>query len=46
MNKSNKDDIQVFLVDGESVANKYVLKCFTVMIIVYTIVFLLNLLEV
>ena len=46
MGKSNKDDIQVFLVDGESVANKYVLKCFTVMMIVYTIVFLLNLLNV
>ena len=46
MVKSNKDDIQVFLVDGESVANKYVLKCFTVTMIVYSIVFLLNLLNV
>lgn len=46
MNKSNKDDIQVFIVDGESVANKYVLKCFTVTMIVYAIIFLLNLLNI
>ena len=46
MNKSNKDDIQGFIIDGESVANKYVLKCFTVTMIVYAIIFLLNMLNI
>ena len=46
MSKSNKDDIQVFIADGESVANKYVLKCFTVTMIVYSIMFILNWLKI
>lgn len=41
-----KDDITVFIEDREYIANKYVMKCFTVTMLLYTLVFVLNLLEI
>lgn len=38
------DDISVYLHDRELVANKYVMKCYAVTMVIYAIVFLLNIL--
>lgn len=46
MKKEVKDDILVYIENKEYIANKYILKCFTVTMIVYTIVFVLNLLNI
>jgi len=45
MNKNNKadNDISVYIEDQEYIANTYVKRCFSVTILVYTLVFLLNL---
>ena len=40
------DDISVYLENRESVANKYVMKCFRVTMICYVISFILNILEI
>ncbi|MBP3620782.1 MAG: response regulator [Lachnospiraceae bacterium] len=41
-----KDDISIYLENQEYVANKYVMKCFTVSILLYIIAFFLNILGV
>ncbi len=43
LNKKQKDDISVYLKDQEYIANTYVLRCFTVIMVVYVIALLLNL---
>ncbi|MGN0675430.1 MAG: response regulator [Oscillospiraceae bacterium] len=45
MNKADKNsnDISAYIEDKEYIANTYVMKCFTVTMLVYTITFLLNL---
>ena len=40
---TKKDDILMYLEDQEYIANTYVMRCFTVTMIVYVITFLLNL---
>ena len=45
-NSIPSDDISVFLENRESVANKYVMKCFRVTMICYVISFVLNILEI
>lgn len=40
--RRKNDDISVYIEDQEYIANKYVLKCFTVTMILYFITFLLN----
>ncbi len=42
----NKDEISVYLKDQEYMANTYVMKCFTVMMVLYSLTFVLNLLDV
>ncbi len=42
--KRDNDDIAVYIRDQENVANSYVMKCFTVTMLVYALTFLLNLL--
>lgn len=42
----NGDDISVYIEDKEYIANRYVMRCFTVIMLVYTAAFLLNLLGV
>ena len=48
MQKSNKlnDDISVYIEDREQVANKYVMRCFTVTLSIYAIAFVLNMLDI
>ncbi len=41
-----QDDISLYIQDQEYIANNYVMKCFTVTMLVYTTAFLLNLLDV
>lgn len=41
--KKQKDDIVVYLKDQEYIANTYVMKCFSVTMVVYVITFVLNL---
>jgi len=41
--KRQKDDISVYLKDQEYIANTYVMKCFSVTMVVYVITFALNL---
>ena len=43
-NKKMNDDITVYIADKEYTANIYVMKCFTVTMILYFITFILNLL--
>lgn len=38
----NNDEISIFIKDQELVANKYVMKCFTVTMVIYFLVFILN----
>lgn len=40
--KSTRDDIAVYIEDREYTANKYVLRCFSVTMLIYAITFLLN----
>ncbi len=42
--KRDNDDIAIYIRDQEIVANSYVMRCFTVTMLVYTLTFLLNLL--
>lgn len=42
--KRDNDDISIYIKDQESVANAYVMRCFSVTMLVYTITFLLNVL--
>lgn len=44
--KKEKDDISIYLKDQEYIANTYVMKCFSVTMIVYVITFFLNLIGV
>lgn len=46
MKKEIKDDILVYIENKEYIANKYIVKCFTVTMIVYTIIFILNMLNI
>lgn len=46
VNSGQNDDISVYLENRESVANKYVMKCFRVSMICYVISFVLNILEI
>lgn len=47
MKKMQKnDDISIFIEDQEYIANSYVVKCFSVTMLVYTVAFLLNVLGV
>ncbi len=41
-NLNKNDEISMFIKNQEYVANNYVMKCFTVTMIIYTIVFILN----
>lgn len=41
-----KDDIAVYIEDREYIANKYVMKCFAVTMLLYTLVFVLNVLNI
>ena len=43
-NKRKNDDISIFIEDQEYIANSYVVKCFSVTMLVYTVAFLLNVL--
>ena len=43
---ASTDDIWNYIYDKEYIANKHVLKCFTVTMLIYTIVFILNLLNI
>jgi len=45
-NKRNTDDISVYLEDREYIANTYVLRCFTITMLIYTISFVLNILDI
>ena len=38
-----KDEIAVYIEDKEYIANKYVMRCFTISMIIYCITYLLNL---
>lgn len=40
------DEIGVYLENKEYIANKYVMKCFSVMMLIYTVAFLLNILNI
>ena len=40
------DDIAVYIEDREAIANKYVLNCFAVTMLLYTLAFILNLLDI
>lgn len=44
--QSNEDDISVYLADKEYTANIYVLKCFTITMILYLFTMVLNLLDI
>lgn len=44
--KRDNDDIAIYIRDQEIVANSYVMRCFTVTMLVYTLTFFLNLLGV
>ena len=47
--KDTKDgyyDISAYITDREYIANKYVLKCFSVTMLIYTIAFVLNILDI
>ena len=44
--KSNYYDISAYIDNRDYIANKYVLKCFTVTMLIYTIAFVLNLLNI
>ena len=41
--KSKEDEISVYIEDTEYVANKYVIRCFSIMMLVFTVAFILNL---
>ncbi len=41
--KPKEDEISVYIEDTEYVANKYVIRCFSVMMLVFTVAFILNL---
>ena len=43
-NDKNTDEISVFITDREHMANKYVMKCFSVSMLIYAITFLLDVL--
>ncbi len=38
-----KDDITAYIEDNEYIANKYVMRCFSIMMLVFTVAFVLNL---
>ncbi|MBQ8798313.1 MAG: response regulator [Lachnospiraceae bacterium] len=44
--EKKKDEITNYIEDTEAVANKYVMKCFGIMMLVFTVAFLLNLIGV
>ena len=44
--KSNYYDISAYIDNRECIANKYVLKCFSVTVFIYTIAFVLNVLNI
>ncbi len=46
MKKEIKDDISEYIENKEYIANKYIVKCFTVTMIVFTIIFILNILNI
>lgn len=46
MQSNTNDDISVYIEDKEYIANKYVLKCFTATIIIFAIMFILNVVDV
>lgn len=41
--KPKEDEISVYIEDTEYVANKYVIRCFSIMMLVFTVAFVLNL---
>ncbi|MBR2407688.1 MAG: response regulator [Lachnospiraceae bacterium] len=41
--KGKKDEISVYIEDNEYIANKYVMRCFSIMMLVFTVAFVLNL---
>ena len=43
-NDKNTDEISVFITDREHMANKYVMKCFSVSMLIYAVTFLLDVL--
>ncbi|MBE5937930.1 MAG: hypothetical protein E7265_07860, partial [Lachnospiraceae bacterium] len=43
-NEKKTDEISVFIADREQMANKYVMKCFSVSMLIYAATFLLNVL--
>ena len=44
--KKNKDDISAYITDQEQTANKYVMRCFSVTMLIYTIAIILNILNI
>lgn len=44
LEKKNQDDISVYIENREYIANTYVLRCFTVTMIIFSIAFILNIL--
>jgi len=42
-NRENADEISVYIEDTEYAANKYVMRCFSIMMLVFTVAFALNL---
>lgn len=45
MNKMN-EDIEIYIEDQEYIANNYVMKCFAVYMLIYSVIFLLNLINI
>lgn len=44
--KNKTAEIDAYIQDQEYIANKYVLRCFTVTMVIYTLIFVLNLLDI
>ena len=44
--REKTDDIAVYIKDREHIANSYVMRCFSVTMIVFTVAFVLNLLHI
>lgn len=44
--KKKSDDISIYIEDHEYIANTYVMKCFTITMLIYAVTFLLNILNI
>ncbi len=46
MKKEATSSISAYVTDKEQTANKYVLRCFSISMLIYTVVYILNLLNI